>query len=41
MVEIEMTGVYREPAADEIIRTGGDPEDGFCTLESGDEVEIF
>lgn len=31
MVDIELTGVYREPDTDEIIRTGGDPHDGRCT----------
>ena len=41
MVDIEMTGDYREPTTAEIIRTGGDPEDGACTLESGEEVEVF
>jgi hypothetical protein len=41
MVDIEMTGAYREPDASEIIRTGGDPQDGACTLESGDEVLAF
>ena len=41
MVDIELTGDYREPAESEIIRKGGDPEDGACTLESGDEVEVF
>jgi hypothetical protein len=41
MVDIEMSGAYREPAAAEIIRTGGDPQDGACTLESGDEVQAF
>lgn len=41
MIDIEMTGKYREPAAKEVIRTGGDPEDGACTLESGDQVTVF
>lgn len=35
MVDIEMTGVYREPEASEIIRTSGDPTDGACQLEAG------
>ncbi|HMI94740.1 MAG TPA: vWA domain-containing protein [Polyangiales bacterium] len=41
MVDIEMSGEYREPAEADIVRTGGDPEDGACTLESGDEVVAF
>jgi hypothetical protein len=41
MVGIEMSGEYAEPAKDDIIRTGGDPEDGACTLEGGDTVAIF
>ena len=41
MVDIEMSGEYHEPADAEIIRTGGDPEDGACTLESGDQVVAY
>jgi hypothetical protein len=41
MVDIEMSGEYHEPSEDEIIRTGGDPEDGACTLEGGEEVQVF
>jgi hypothetical protein len=41
MVDIEMSGRYREPEAAQVIRTGGDPEDGACTLASGDTVVIF
>lgn len=41
MVDIEMSGVYREPYADAIIRTGGDPEDGRCVLEEGTELIVF
>lgn len=40
MVDIEMKGVYREPTADEVVRVGGDPENGICQLESGD-VQAF
>jgi hypothetical protein len=40
MVDIEMTGVYREPTKEQIIRTGGDPQDGSCQLESG-ELQVF
>ena len=41
MVDIEMTGVYREPAAAEVIRAGGDPQNGACVLESGQTVYVF
>lgn len=41
MVDIEMSGVYREPSADEVIRASGDPQDGACTLESGKVVKIY
>jgi hypothetical protein len=41
MVDIEMSGSYEEPAENEIVRTGGDPEDGACKLSSGDAVFIF
>jgi hypothetical protein len=41
MVDIEMSGVYHEPAPEEIIRTGGDPEDGTCELTNGDEAIVF
>jgi hypothetical protein len=39
MVDIEMTGDYREPTADELIRTGGQPSDGQCAL-SDDRVAV-
>jgi hypothetical protein len=41
MVDIELSGVYHEPAADEVLRTGGDPKSGRCTLESGENVQSF
>jgi hypothetical protein len=41
MVNIEISGVYAEPAKDDIIRTGGDPQSRSCTLESGEVVEAF
>lgn len=41
MVDIEMSGTYREPAAEDILRTGGDPTHGSCTLEDGEVVQVF
>jgi hypothetical protein len=41
MVDIELSGVYREPDAAEIIRTGGNPQDGSCALASGDIVFAY
>jgi hypothetical protein len=41
MVDIELSGSYREPDAADILRTGGNPRDGACTLESGDVVEPY
>jgi hypothetical protein len=41
MVDIEMTGVYREPDPAQILRTGGDPQDGACSLASGQTVFVF
>lgn len=35
MIQIELTGRYSEPAPEEILRTGGNPMDGRCTLSDG------
>jgi hypothetical protein len=40
MIDIELSGKYREPTADEILRTGGSPQNGVCTVSSGD-VTIY
>jgi hypothetical protein len=40
MVDIEMSGIHSEPTAEQIIRTGGNPKDGACALESG-ELTVF
>lgn len=40
-VEIELSGVYREPEAADILRTGGDPKSGLCTLASGGTATIY
>jgi hypothetical protein len=41
MVDIEMSGEYHEPAAAEVIRRGGNPQDGACELESGNTVYVY
>ena len=41
MVDVELSGDYREPSSDEILRTSGDLTDGSCTLESGDTVLAY
>jgi hypothetical protein len=41
MVEIELSGEYHEPTTAQIIRTGGNPESGRCTLTSGDIVFAY
>ena len=41
MVDVELTGAYREPAALEIMRVGGDPQNGVCTLPEGQSATVF
>jgi hypothetical protein len=41
MVDIELSGVYREPEPGQILRTGGNPEDGACKLASGSTLTVF
>jgi hypothetical protein len=41
MVDIEMSGAYHEPASAEILRAGGDPQNGACQLQSGSTVLVF
>jgi hypothetical protein len=41
MVDVELTGQYREPNAADVIRTGGDPQSGRCTLAGGTAATIF
>ena len=41
MVDVEMTGEYREPSAEELVRSSGDPQDGTCTLQSGQPAFAF
>jgi len=41
MVDVEMTGKYREPDPADIIRTGGDPQSGRCALSGGQVATVF
>jgi hypothetical protein len=41
MVDIEMSGVYRVPSTEQVIRAGGDPTGGACQLESGQTALAF
>ena len=41
MIDIELSGVYHEPAPSEIIRTGGNPQNGACALASGESAIVF
>jgi hypothetical protein len=41
MVNVELSGRYLEPEAAEVIRTGGDPTDGRCTLADGSIAVAF
>lgn len=41
MIATELTGAYVGPTSAEVIRTGGDPKDGRCTLANGQQVAIF
>lgn len=41
MVDIELSGVYREPDPAQILRTGGSPSSGVCTVSTGDTLQVF
>ena len=41
MVDVELTGAYREPTPDEILRTGGDPQSGVCVAGDGQQVHVY
>ncbi|HEX3345457.1 MAG TPA: VWA domain-containing protein [Polyangiaceae bacterium] len=41
MVSIELSGVYAEPDASDIIRVGGNPMAGQCAVDDGGSVTIF
>jgi von Willebrand factor type A domain-containing protein len=40
MVDVELTGTYREPSKSEILRAGGDPQNGACQIAE-QTVNIF
>jgi hypothetical protein len=41
MLSMEITGTRLDPAATDILRTGGNPHDGRCTLEGGQVVDLL
>jgi hypothetical protein len=41
MVDIEMTGIYHEPDAADVLRNGGNPQSGVCQLEGGQQAAIY
>jgi hypothetical protein len=41
MVDVELTGQYREPDAADVLRTGGDPQSGRCVVDGGAQVNVF
>ena len=41
MVDIELSGSYREPEAAKVLRAAGDPKAGICTLASGQIVQVY
>ena len=41
MATIELSGVYAEPAPADIIRTGGNPSAGQCSIDDGGVVSVF
>jgi hypothetical protein len=38
MIDMELTGTDTPPAAADIIRTGGNPQNGICTLANNDQI---
>jgi hypothetical protein len=41
MIGMELTGNDRVPSAADVIRTGGDPKNGRCTLSDGQQVSVL
>ena len=40
MVDVELTGTYRQPTSEEILRTSGNPQSGICKVADG-SVAIY
>jgi hypothetical protein len=41
MIATELSGSYLSPAKEDILRVGGDPKEGACTLGDGQQVKIY
>jgi Mg-chelatase subunit ChlD len=41
MISMEVTGSRLDPSPADVIRTGGDPHDGRCTLNDGEVVDLL
>lgn len=41
MIDVELKGAYSAPSAQEILRTGGNPNAGSCKLASGTQVRAY
>jgi hypothetical protein len=41
MISIEVTGAPVAPAPADVLRVGGSPRDGRCTLGDGEIVELM
>lgn len=41
MISMEITGTRVDPISSDVLRTGGNPKDGRCTLNDGEVVDIL
>ena len=41
MLQMELTGTHVDPAPADVLRNGGDPQNGRCQLSSGEVVEVL
>ena len=41
MLQMELTGAPVEPTATDVLRTGGNPQDGRCKLSNGQQVQVL
>ena len=41
MIEMELTGLKIDPLPGDVLRTGGDPQNGACSLSSGQTVYVL